>query len=69
MNFILYARKSTRQEERQPMSIPAQIRELTQMVEGLGFKIEKTFTEEFSAKKRGRPEFGKMLKYLKKQKD
>ena len=69
MTFIIYARKSTEQAERQAMSIPAQIRELSQMVEGLGFKIEETFTEEMSAKKRGRPEFGKMLKYLSKRKD
>ncbi len=69
MKYILYARKSTEQEERQAMSIPAQIRELTQMTERLGVKIDETYTEEMSAKKTGRIEFNKMLKNIAKQKD
>lgn len=69
MKYILYARKSSESEEKQAMSIPAQIRELTQLGEKLGFEFDETYTEEMSAKKRGRPEFNKMLKYLAKQKD
>jgi len=69
MKYILYARKSTEQEERQAMSIPAQINELSRMGEKLGFQIDKVYQESMSAKKVGRPIFNEMLAYIEKQKD
>ena len=69
MKYILYARKSSEQEDRQAMSIPAQINELSQMAEKLGFRIDKTYEEQMSAKKFGRPIFNEMLEYISKQKD
>ena len=69
MKYILYARKSTEQEERQAMSIESQENELLRMAEKLGFRIDKTYKESMSAKKVGRPIFNEMLNYISKQKD
>jgi DNA invertase Pin-like site-specific DNA recombinase len=69
MKYILYARKSTEQEERQAMSIDSQISELLKMSERQGLKIEKTYKESMSAKKSGRPVFNSMLEYIEKQND
>ncbi len=69
MKYILYARKSTEQEERQAMSIESQENELLRMAEKLGFRIDKTYKESMSAKKIGRPVFSEMLEYIRKQKD
>lgn len=69
MKYILYARKSTEQEERQAMSIDSQISELTQMSEKFGFKIDRIFSESMSAKKSGRPVFNEMLKYIGREKE
>ncbi len=69
MKYILYARKSTEQEERQAMSIDSQISELLRMSEKFGFTVDKTYRESMSAKKAGRPIFNEMLEYIEKQKD
>jgi site-specific DNA recombinase len=69
MKYILYARKSTEQEERQAMSIDSQINELLQMSKRFGFTVDKTYRESMSAKKAGRPIFNEMLQYIEKQKD
>lgn len=69
MKYILYARKSTEQEERQAMSIESQENELLRMAEKTGIKIDKTYKESMSAKKIGRPIFNEMLEYIGKQKD
>ncbi len=69
MKYILYARKSTEQEDRQAMSIPAQISELSRMAEKSGLKIDKIYEEQMSAKKIGRPVFNEMLEFISKQKD
>jgi DNA invertase Pin-like site-specific DNA recombinase len=69
MKYILYARKSTEQEERQAMSIESQENELLRMSEKFGIKIDKTYKESMSAKKAGRPIFNEMVEYIEKQKD
>ena len=69
MKYILYARKSTEQEERQLMSIDSQISELLRMAEKSGVKIDKIYKESMSAKKTGRPIFNEMTEYIGKQKD
>lgn len=69
MKYILYARKSTEQEERQSMSIELQENELLRMASSLGIVINKTYKESMSAKKVGRPVFNEMLEYIGKQKD
>lgn len=66
MKNIIYCRKSTDSEDRQVLSIPAQIEELSQLAKRDNLKIDKVFTESMSAKSPGRPEFQAMIKYIEK---
>ena len=61
MPCILYTRKSTEDDDKQIMSIEAQLFELREFAKREHIEIIKEFTEEKSAKKPGRVEFGKML--------
>ena len=58
---VLYARKSTEEDDKQVMSIEAQLFELREFAERERIEIVKEFTEAKSAKKPGREEFAKML--------
>ena len=58
---VLYARKSTEEDDKQVMSIEAQLFELREFAERERIEIVKVFTEAKSAKKPGRDEFAKML--------
>ena len=62
--FFLYARKSTDIEDKQVLSIEAQIAELRAFVKQNSLDIVETFIEKQSAKIPGRPIFGKMLKRI-----
>ena len=64
--FFLYARKSTDVEEKQVLSIEAQIAELRAFAKQNNFTIINTFIEKQSAKIPGRPVFGEMLKRIEK---
>ena len=59
--FFLYARKSTDVEDKQVMSIDAQLVELRTFAREQGLEIVEDFIEKQSAKKLGRPIFGQML--------
>ena len=59
--YFLYARKSTENEERQVMSIDAQLVELTEHAKKEGLEIIEKFIESKSAKKPGREIFNKMM--------
>ncbi len=59
--YFLYARKSSEPEERQAMSIEAQIFELTEFAGREKLQIVETFTESKSAKSPGRAVFNKMI--------
>ena len=61
MKYFLYARKSTEDEERQVMSIEAQLAELAEFAKRDGIDITETFIESKSAKKPGRGVFNKMI--------
>ncbi|MEK7112235.1 MAG: recombinase family protein, partial [Patescibacteria group bacterium] len=59
--YFLYARKSTEDEERQVMSIEAQLAELQEYAKRENILITETFIESKSAKKPGREVFNKMM--------
>lgn len=69
MKLILYARKSSEAEDQQAMSIPAQIRELEQLAVRQGHVlVGQPIEEAMSAKRPGRPYFGKMFEEIQKRK-
>ena len=61
IKYFIYCRKSSDDEDRQILSIPAQKRELNEFAEKNNLEIAGIFSEERSAYKIGRPEFNKML--------
>ena len=63
-NFYLYARKSTEDEERQVMSIEAQLAELAEYAKRENVEIAETFIESKSAKKPGREIFNEMIQKI-----
>ena len=64
IKFYLYARKSTEDEERQVMSIEAQLSELEQFAKREQIKISDRFIENKSAKTPGRLQFNKMVEKI-----
>jgi site-specific DNA recombinase len=62
--FYIYARKSTDVEDKQVLSIEAQLAELREYAKREGLNIAAEFIEKKSAKTTGRPVFGKMLAEL-----
>jgi DNA invertase Pin-like site-specific DNA recombinase len=63
-NLFLYARKSTDVEDKQVLSIDAQINELREFAEREQIKIVAELIEKQSAKTPGRPIFNSMLKRI-----
>ena len=59
--YFLYARKSTEDEERQVMSIEAQLAELAEFAKRENIEIAETFIESKSAKKPRREIFNEMM--------
>ena len=62
--YFLYARKSTDVEDKQVLSIEAQIAELRAFAKQNNLSVADTFVEKQSAKIPGRPIFGEMLKRI-----
>jgi site-specific DNA recombinase len=61
---IAYFRKSSESEDRQVLSIPAQIDEINKILQAEKIVLEKSFSESHSAKNPGRPVFDEMLNYV-----
>ena len=61
---VIYARVSSKEQEAEGYSIPAQIKFLQEYSAKNGFVIAKEFTDVETAKKAGRTEFMKMLRFL-----
>ena len=61
MRYFLYARKSTDVEDKQVLSIEAQLAELRALAKRDGLEIAEEFVEKRSAKMPGRPGFEEML--------
>jgi DNA invertase Pin-like site-specific DNA recombinase len=64
--FFLYARKSTDAEDKQVLSIEAQLQELRDYAKQENLDIAQEFVEKQSAKIPGRPIFNKMMGCLEK---
>ncbi|MCC7540578.1 MAG: recombinase family protein [Deltaproteobacteria bacterium] len=58
---VLYVRKSTDREDKQILSIPAQVKELREFAVRVGLKIDAELEEAHSAREPGRPVFSKLL--------
>jgi DNA invertase Pin-like site-specific DNA recombinase len=65
---VLYARVSSKDQEKEGFSIPAQQKLLRAYAEAHGFHIEQEFTDVETAKKAGRTQFSRMLSWLKRNK-
>ena len=61
MRYFIYARKSTDDEDRQILSIEAQLKELREYARRENIDVVKEFIEAKTAKKPGRPVFNDML--------
>ena len=66
MKYILYARKSSESEERQALSIEAQLRELREFAEREQLEIVASLCEAKTAKEPGRTRFGEMISMIEK---
>jgi site-specific DNA recombinase len=64
---VLYVRVSSKDQEAEGFSIPAQIRLLREYAASKGFVIVREFEDVETAKMSGRTHFNEMLAYLKKQ--
>ena len=62
---VIYARVSSREQEQEGYSIPAQLKLLKQYAFKNGFKIEREFVDIETAKTTGRKSFGEMVDFLK----
>ena len=63
---VIYARVSSKEQEREGYSIPAQLKFLNEYAKQHGFIVTKEFVDNETAKKSGRTNFGEMIKYLRK---
>src|ERR1043166_3065565 len=66
IQVVLYARVSSKDQEKEGFSIPAQLRLLRDYAASKGFAIAHELTDVETAKESGRTKFGQMLVYLKK---
>jgi site-specific DNA recombinase len=65
-NFFIYVRKSTDENDRQVLSIQAQLFELHELARREGLTVIRTFEESRTAKQPGRPQFNLMLSEIEK---
>ena len=66
MKYIIYARKSTEEDDRQVLSIEAQIHELKEFAAKEKLEIVASLCEAKTAKEPGRMKFAEMLAMLEK---
>jgi len=66
MNYLIYARKSTDEEEKQVLSIEAQITELREFATKENLKVIEEYIESKTAKKPGRSVFNAMMERIEK---
>jgi len=68
MRYIIYARKSTEEDDRQILSIEAQLHELSEFAAKEKLEIVASFCEAKTAKEPGRMKFAEMLELIEKDK-
>ena len=68
-NAIIYARVSSKEQESEGFSIPAQIKLLNEYAIQHGLQVIQEFTDIETAKKSGRTSFTKMMTYLEENPD
>jgi site-specific DNA recombinase len=61
---VLYARVSSKDQEREGFSIPAQLKFNREYAQRNGLQIDREFVDVETAKKAGRKQFGEMVRYL-----
>ncbi|MGB8657427.1 MAG: recombinase family protein [Candidatus Zixiibacteriota bacterium] len=66
MKAVLYARVSSKEQEKEGYSIPAQLRLLKEYAQKNSLTIVKEFIDVETAKQAGRANFGEMIKFLEK---
>jgi len=66
MNFYMYARKSTDEDDKQLLSIEAQLEELREHATKERLTVGQEFVEARTAKVPGRPVFNEMMKAIEK---
>jgi len=66
MKYFIYCRKSSEQEDRQILSLPAQVKELTDLAEKDKLQVIDIFQESMSAHWAGRPKFNEMMARVRK---
>jgi site-specific DNA recombinase len=62
---VIYARVSSKEQEREGFSIPAQLKLLREYAERKGLSILQEFTDVETAKKSGRTQFSEMVRFFK----
>lgn len=62
---VIYARVSSKEQEKEGFSIPAQLKLLKEYAAAQGFKIAQEYVDVETAKATGRRAFGQMVEYLK----
>jgi DNA invertase Pin-like site-specific DNA recombinase len=67
MQAVTYARVSSKEQEKEGFSIPAQHKQLLSYAQAKGFQIAKEYVDVETAKHTGRTNFSEMVQYLKKR--
>jgi site-specific DNA recombinase len=62
---VLYARVSSKEQDKEGFSIPAQLKLLRAYAVARGFAVTKEYVDVETAKQSGREEFGEMIAFLK----
>src|SRR6266478_7440493 len=62
---VIYARVSSKEQEKEGFSIPAQLKLLKEYAATQGFSIAQEYVDVETAKQTGRAAFGEMVAYLK----
>jgi len=62
---VIYARVSSKEQDKEGFSIPAQLKLLREYAAAQGFQVAKDFVDVETAKRVGRVAFGEMIAYLK----